>query len=143
MGYTFKLLLLLFVINSVLYFGGYKAQIDTQGAATNVLGLVYQTSGNSLNASYNNPQASSSFTNVVPISNSSGLFTSVGNAFGALYTATSFGFGLVNFIFGFLLAPLAIFHISGMPFIFKIVFAGMLLILEVVVMISLLTGRDL
>lgn len=135
MGFTLKLLLILFTINALLYFGGYQVNIDVQN---NILGLVFDTT--TLNTTINNPQATTTLTNVVPINQT---FFNVGSSLGLLFTPISFIFSFVSFMFGIFLAPLALFNIAGMPFIFKIIFGGGLMVAEVVLMLSLLTGRDI
>lgn len=136
MGFTLKVILILFMINTLLYLGGYRVIADGQN---NVIGFIFDL--NTINESTNTLNASTVFIGTA-LQNSTS-FNTIGNTINTLFTPIIFGFNLVSFLINIFLTPLSVFNVAGMPFVIKIIVSGAFMITVVAVILSILTGRDL
>ena len=135
MAFALKLMMILFMVNAMLYLG-LPDQRLIPDASTSVMGSVFDT--NTLNTS--NPQLNNALINTIPANQT---FTQAGASFGLLFTPIIFIFSFISFLINLFLAPMAIMSFPGMPVIFKILIGGGLQLSEVLLMLSLLTGRDI
>lgn len=136
MGFALRLLLILFMIQAVLYLGGYSI------AGSSILGSVVNT--NTLNSSTNTVDIGSFGTsNVVNPSGSGGTFNTAGTTLGLLFTPVIFLISLAQMLFGILTSPIAFFAAIQAPFAIKLIFGGGFILAEVMLILSLLGGRDI
>jgi len=146
MGNALKILLMLFVIDVALYMvpctdadGNaqtcFRAGLegDTQN---NFLGFIFNQA--SLNDSLGNPQINNQTNSLYSLTHQAAPQASVGSALGFLFTPIAFIFSLVSFFM-----PWVLVTATHMPFLFQVIIGGGWFLAEVVLVFSLLTGRDI
>jgi hypothetical protein len=135
MGLALKLLLIVFMINTMLLLGGYQVLNDK----TNILGSVIDLS--SLNSTTNTVQINE--TGLKSTIQSSGLTSGTTTIFSTLFTPLILIMDFLKLLLNFIFAPLALFNIANMPFVFKLVIGGGLMVAEIAAVVSIITGRDI
>jgi hypothetical protein len=131
MAFALRLLLIIFMINTMLFLG-----LPEYHVGDKILGKIFTPE--SLNT--DNPQPNTEFSDIVPNTTS---YNQIGVGFGLLFTPVVLLFQAATLFISFFAAPLELFNIAGMPVIFKIIFGGGLFIAEVILLLSMITGRDI